>query len=364
MILLILHLLLTPFAQAGVGPNALGGPDGPDGPDDEWERIVDLRGTWQFNLGDDLTWADADANDKDWETIFVPGRWEEEGYWGYDGYAWYRKGFRLPKEVEGRALYIDVGRTDDVSAVYINGHFVGNVGRFPPEYDSAFHVFNRYRIPEEFLVFGGYNVVAVRVYDRGGEGGLLEGRHGIYARQEEVQLAVDLSGTWQFRPGDRMTWRSSNKDDADWEEISVPARWEAQGYAEYDGFAWYRKTFYVPSSLQGEDLVLLLGKIDDFDETFLNGEQIGATGNMQRRELEGWEYQSMRAYPIPREAIRFGAENVLSVRVFDGYLDGGIYEGLIGIVRADEVNIRGRGPRHNPQSAWEKIMDWFFNDNR
>ena len=354
MLLLLLSLLLTPIVQAA---------DFPKSPDEEWVRVVDLRGTWQFSLGDEPSWADPAVNDKDWEEIFVPARWEEEGFWGYDGYAWYRKRFRLPKEDQDRSLYIDVGRIDDVNAVYVNGHFVGSAGRFPPEFKTAYHVFNRYRIPGKYLNRDGYNVVAIRVYDTGGEGGLLEGKPGIYANLDEPMLEFDLAGPWQFRPGDRMQWRFEAIDEAKWNEIMVPGRWEPQGYAEHDGFAWYRKSFYLPVSYKSEDLVLLLGKIDDLDEAYLNGELIGATGRMDRREIEGWEWQQVRAYPLPETVLRYGADNVLAVRVYDGLYDGGIFEGPIGIARRGQLEHWERDSQEVPRSAWKNLIDWLFKED-
>ena len=41
----------------------------------QWTKVVDLRGQWKFNLGDDMSWAEADYDDQDWENIFVPAPW-------------------------------------------------------------------------------------------------------------------------------------------------------------------------------------------------------------------------------------------------------------------------------------------------
>jgi sialate O-acetylesterase len=323
-------------------------------------QVSDLRGTWRFQLGDDPGWADPAASDKDWQTIFVPSRWEEEGYWGYDGYAWYRNRFQLPDGATKYALYLDVGRIDDVNDVYVNGHFVGSGGSFPPDYKTAFHVFNRYPVPARFLRADGYNVVAIRVFDNGGEGGLLEGRPGLYANLDEPALALDLAGPWQFRTGDRPEWRTGPVDPKRWDTVTVPGRWERQGFPDYDGLAWYRLSFVAPENLRGEPLALLLGKIDDFDETYLNGERIGATGRMGSEHIEGWEWQAMRNYPIPEGLLRFGEENTLAVRVYDGLLDGGIFEGPIGITYLSEAGRwEERSPEQNlPPSPFRRLLDW------
>ena len=353
-VLLILGLLLVPAAQIVAQPYG-----------DEWRRVVDLRGSWQFQLGDDLDWADPKISDKAWETIFVPARWEEEGYWGYDGYAWYRTHFRLPQGTSDYALYLDVGRIDDVNAVYVNGHFVGSTGRFPPEFKTAFNVFSRYRIPARFLRPDDQNVVAVRVFDTGREGGILEGRPGIYANLDEPALALDLAGPWHFRTGDRLIGRAGDLDlDLKrWDVVTVPGRWDMQGYPEYDGMAWYRITFTLPTNLRGEDLVLLLGKIDDLDETYLNGERIGATGDVESRDIEGWEWQTVRAYPIPDGLLRFEGENVLAVRVYDGLYDGGIFEGPVGITYRDDAAPWMQRSPQEPKGFLDLVFDWLFKND-
>jgi sialate O-acetylesterase len=87
--------------------------------------------------------------------------------------------------------------------------------------------------------------------------------------------------------------------------------------------------------------MLMLGRIDDFDEAYLNGERIGKTGKMPQRASDAREsndYTKLRAYRIPSGLLMPGRENVLAVRVFDRFLHGGIYDGPIGIVTRDHYN--------------------------
>ena len=119
----------------------------------------------------------------------------------------------------------------------------------------------------------------------------------------------------------------------------VPSKWEVQGYLDYNGFAWYRKTFYADMSLEDEKLILMLGKIDDIDQCYLNGKMIGSTGDfIKTPKLNNFndEWLEERGYYIPEGLVKFGEENVIAVRVYDGYLDGGIYQGPIGITTQDE----------------------------
>src|SRR5687768_10787322 len=60
---------------------------------EDWDKVLNLRGTWKFSIGDNRKWADPKYVDNDWENIDVPSNWEDEGFNGYNGYAWYRKTF-------------------------------------------------------------------------------------------------------------------------------------------------------------------------------------------------------------------------------------------------------------------------------
>lgn len=102
----------------------------------------------------------------------------------------------------------------------------------------------------------------------------------------------------------------------------------------------------------------MVGKIDDVDETYLNGERVGRTGG---RHIEGWEYQKFRAYTVRSRIIKFGEENVLAVRVYDNYLNGGIYDGPIGFVTRDRYRQWERkhtAKENNENRGWD-IFDIF-----
>ena len=66
---------------------------------------------------------------------------------------------------------------------------------------------------------------------------------------------------------------------------------------------------------------------------------IGSTGDFKTTPKTNWfqdEYLEQRGYYIPKGVLRFDEENTIAVRVYDGYLDGGIYQGPIGIANQDE----------------------------
>jgi sialate O-acetylesterase len=322
---------------------------------DEWKPVLDLRGQWKFELGDDPRRAAADFDDRSWGDIFVPAAWEDEGFPGYDGYAWYRKRFTFPKQKQGTYLYLHLGYVDDVSEVYVNGRMLGFSGTFPPRLMTAYNLYQQYPVPAEWLNPRGENVIAVRVYDAQLSGGMLHGRVGFFEPADRPAPVLSLEGMWRFATGDGMERKDPGYDDSRWKEIVVPGFWETQGFAGFDGRAWYRKKFRAPGSLKGTRLVLVAGKIDDLDEVYLNGTRIGRTGRITDRgtpEIRGDEYVTLRAYSVPEEAIRWDGENVLAVRVYDGLAQGGIYDGPVGFLTKEAYQ------RWNDRQPKEKKKDW------
>jgi len=152
-----------------------------------------------------------------------------------------------------------------------------------------------------------------------------------------VDLAVedfmDLAGKWLFKVGDNPVYAKPEYDDTDWMLIKVPARWEDEGIdffelstvrpyeGPYNGYAWYRLHVVVPEEWEGYNLLLVMGAIDDCDVTYWNGYLVGQTGS---EKYTAW--CATRRYIIPRKVIRYGAENIIAVRVYDGGGAGGIWQ--------------------------------------
>lgn len=328
---------------------------------EQWRLLFGLEGRWKFEIGDDSARAEYRFDDSGWETINAPSPWEDQGFPGYDGFAWYRKHFFSNPDWNSKTLSVELGTVDDVDEVYINGHYVGSTGDFPPRYVSAWNIMRQYQFSTDFLNPSGDNVIAVRVYDDQLNGGITNGPLGIYEDRESSVVRIPITKGWKFALGDNPEWKNEHISKADWKPITVPAYWETQGYRDYDGFAWYRVTFGVPAALANDQWILLLGKIDDFDETFINGTEIGHTGAIMSRhpDVSGTDaYAQLRAYTIPKGCLHPEGNNVLAVRVYDGYKDGGIYAGPIGLVNRDDFSSWQRKQRR-PKSFFD-WLDWLF----
>jgi melibiase-like protein/beta-galactosidase-like protein len=149
--------------------------------------------------------------------------------------------------------------------------------------------------------------------------------HPVGTQREEPEVApaitagttvVRLRGPWRFLTGDDARYGARDYDDETWETIAVPLTWEQSGHADYDGSAWYRTRFTLPAASSAPDTVWLdLGKVDDVDETFINGVKVGGTS--------GW--RSYRRYGVPAAVLNWGGDNVLAVHVTDTGGPGGLW---------------------------------------
>lgn len=137
--------------------------------------------------------------------------------------------------------------------------------------------------------------------------------------------AISVEGTWRFAPDPKQTGAdgpaSPDFDDAAWETTPVPSRPDAGDRQLRDrvGTFWYRTRVTPPAAWAGRDLALVIGAVDDFDTTYLNGERIGETGDAVPHH---WE--TPRRYVIPARLVRFGQGNTLAVKVHNGAYAGGI----------------------------------------
>src|SRR5262245_40932432 len=163
-----------------------------------WRRAVSLSGMWKFEIGDNPQYCARDFDDSKWDKIRVPGAWENQGFPGYDGYAWYRRSFHTPAEAEHFQLYLQLGSIDDVDETYVNGKMVGYQGQMPPAYETAYNFSRKYLIPAAFLDPSGENVIAVRVYDAEIAGGITNGDVGIYYSPDQMEVAMPLNGPWKL----------------------------------------------------------------------------------------------------------------------------------------------------------------------
>lgn len=141
---------------------------------------------------DGSQFARPDFNVSDWKAMNLPGHWEKSGMDGFDGIVWYRKTIDLPAGWDSSDLILHLGPIDDLDTTFVNGESVGGKTDWLQGRD--------YQIPSR-LLRSGKNVIAVRILDTGGDGG-------IYGRPDQLRLenpstgeSVSLAGEWSFHQG-------------------------------------------------------------------------------------------------------------------------------------------------------------------
>lgn len=132
-------------------------------------------------------WYEWHQSEKDWKSIPVPGDWNQYGLGNLDGIVWFRKEVVLPESAISKDLELDLGYIDDMDVAWFNGSVVGNHDK----YDER----RIYKIPAG-LAKAGKNVIAVRVIDYGGGGGITGN---IKIKGKDFDLAID--GEWRYKIG-------------------------------------------------------------------------------------------------------------------------------------------------------------------
>lgn len=154
------------------------------------EEYRDLVKRLQGNLPSKevlASWPTASFDDTSWPKMKVPQLWEQEALKDVDGTVWLRRIIEISSEDAGKPASLSLGMIDDNDQTFLNGAKIGET--------SAYNIKRTYEV-KEGLLKAGKNVLAVRVEDFGGGGG-------IYGDAADVALRVGdktipLSGEWSF----------------------------------------------------------------------------------------------------------------------------------------------------------------------
>lgn len=132
--------------------------------------------------------ADPALDDSRWPTLNTPEVWERQDLPGLDGQVWLRRHVTLTAAEAAGAATLQLGPVDDCDETFVNGQPVGKT--------CGWETPRAYQLPAG-LLRAGDNLIAVRVTDTGGDGGL----HGQAAnlRLETAAGPKPLAGRWQAR---------------------------------------------------------------------------------------------------------------------------------------------------------------------
>jgi sialate O-acetylesterase len=128
-------------------------------------------------------------------------------------------------------------------------------------------------------------------------------------------------------------WEASELPAEGWQDATVPGNWERGLRLNIDGAVWFRRTVEIPTDWAGKDVIVELGRIEDWDTTWANGQKLGETG----ANIANARGQSRR-YTIPATQVKPG-KLVLAVRVFNRSANGGFASS------PDELKLSAKGTK-------------------
>lgn len=99
-------------------------------------------------------------------------------------------------------------------------------------------------------------------------------------------------------------WNKNELDDSQWKTFIVPGTLAQHDLGEYKGSIWLRKHLVIPATMSGQDLTLVMEKMNERDITFFNGVEVGRIAG----------FGGKRVYRIPKELVKKG-ENIISIRL-------------------------------------------------
>ena len=334
-----------------------------------YEEVAEVPMQWKFRLDESKSpqrhrsYATSDFDDSDWATINIGQAYEDQGYAGYDGWAWYRATFTVAADSVRSVLMAFGGLGAKDAFVYVNGHLVG---QHYDQWDRPFIL-----DISDHVVRDGENTVALYLYDDNGMGGvyglinvhqptdeiktddfatnrggrleMVEGngwpvfkdhftsgkRYSRYAHRPPripytYKKVAEVPVQWKFSPYEEGNLDASlshtDLDDSNWAEIDIGQAWEDQGYSGYDEGAWYRARIEVNAE-GGRPVHLAFGGVDNNAYVYVNGSFVG--------EHHGWNTPFILDIS---EAVKYKGQNVVAVRVYDGMEMGGIY-GTIEVIQ-------------------------------
>jgi sialate O-acetylesterase len=129
-------------------------------------------------------------------------------------------------------------------------------------------------------------------------------KHRIKTLDEATEIVLSSPNKLDI---DDSNWMQTSVDETTWKTIQLPLYWDHEQYPiVYDGVIWARKTVDIPESWIGKELLVSLGKIDDYETTYFNGIQVGSTSSFNLKP---------RRYKIPPNLVKTG-KAVIAVKTF------------------------------------------------
>ncbi len=148
---------------------------------------------WQdLGLKDDECSSPA-YDDSRWPVMKLPALWESGGLGEFDGVVWFRKTVTIPAAWARKECVLELGPVDDMDIAYVNGRKVG-----AHEMEGQYKADRVYPVPANLV--DTTILVAVRVTDIGGGGGIYGPGTSMSIHPATGEGRVPLAGEWKYLP--------------------------------------------------------------------------------------------------------------------------------------------------------------------
>ena len=149
------------------------------------------------------------------------------------------------------------------------------------------------------------------------------------ARQEKWYNELDKK---DLGLNNSIKWSNNELNHANWQDIQLPGYWADTPLGQLNGSVWFRKDINVPESMLGKPVKLVLGRIVDADQAYINGQQVGNTT---------YQYPPRR-YSAGASLLKKG-KNTIAVRVINNSGRGGFVfdKSYYLAVEKDTIDLKG-----------------------
>ena len=274
---------------------------------------IDLTGKWKFtvdpkNVGQAQNWQKTELDVKLWRDINVPGPWEDQGVTQanpeykpvdasqpYSGYAWYRRTVTIPGDWKGKEFYLNLGKIDNQDWTYLNGQLIGQVSTR----NGASNIVRSYSIPAGLIKFNQPNVIAIRVLDTGGRGGMVEGPISLSTGgSEDADTSVSQENTQENNDRKNNPGQGNNEITVGNDKVQIGNDVVIEKGLTVDNAVAVGGDVTVNGHVTGDatavmgDIVVERGGIVDGSAVAVNGKVIKRPGSIVRGEttsVAGWQ---------------------------------------------------------------------------
>jgi len=177
---------------------------------------ISIKEGWKFRTGDSAQWASPNYNDQNWKPISVAHNWEVQGYPNYDGFGWYRLHVVIPSSIKEKSylkdsIRIDLGTIDDNDEVYLNGKLIAKYGGKGGDIKTSNYGPRSYAIVANnpAILWDKENVLAIRIFDTGGDGGIYGDKFKISMADVMDNVAINTDADFSY--GDKSSLNKSIK---------------------------------------------------------------------------------------------------------------------------------------------------------